>query len=452
MAGTARRSDPFDHVCRGAAAASALMVLVAIWAAPAPPLQDLPEWIWQGELGARLIRGEAAQEVAFKSWPVPNSLTQTGLTLGALAGAPVLAARLLATAALGLAAALAAAAGRRAGPGRAGPVGLAALSLGLGSAFFNGYLAFVLGILGVVLLIPRLERGEPFRAGWMAAASVAAFLAHGVALGVLTVLVGAWWLFGPLRIRHVFALSPGWALFGWYLAAEAAGRLGAEGGPAEEGARAGGGPLAEAAWLAAYKVYTAAKLGPYRNLLLDEGTDFDRLPAVFWAGAAANLAWAGVAGALFAWLLLAARRRAELRPAALAAGVMAAMFLAMPPALAGMVNPGERLLFAAALTALAAGAPALPLRGARALGAASLMLPVSAGLLMSFALAERPLPRLREPPPEQKLSTLFSHAPERMMFRLRDMEARETSLPALTFRTGLLREAPGAKGREAGGG
>jgi hypothetical protein len=422
-----------ERALEAAMAAFAGLLLAAVWIGPAPPLQDLMEWAWQGAVAAELRAGAAFEDVAFKTWPSPNSMLQALLWLGAEAGAPVLAARIAASAALAGGVGLALAAKRRGGAG----AGMAVLSVAGGSVFLNGYLAFLTGALALAAAALALQRGWRPRALAVAAAAVAAFFIHGMALAGLSVLTAAHVLFGALRARHLAALLPGYALLGWSVAA---GWLG-ETLPDAGAARLDPAGLAR---LAAYKVYTLAKSGPYGNLLFDGVSDALRFAPGYWAGVALNLVWAALAALAAAAALRRGLAAPARRASAAAALALLALFVATPGLDAPVVNPGERFLAMALLLIFALLGDLAPPRLMAALGAVSVA-GVATALMLALGAASmdvaRTAPQAVQPRDAQHL---FGHRPGHFIHRLGQLEAGgPRPSDGIEFRSGLLmREGP----------
>lgn len=437
-------------LCLGLAALVGGIILVA----PYPPLQDFPEWAYQGHLLARLIRGLPIGEIGLAEAPVPNTSVQLLLGLLSLAMPATAAARLFLLSLVGTSAALALALGRRYQPGARGAfAALLLVAVFLNAAFWNGYANFQLGmlLLGAWFLLPEARRGQ---AGPIMGFGLALFFTHAMAFFALCVLLGLAALPDRRRIMATaLGLAPAVALTGWYVAADA-------GGGATEITASDG-----LASFVAYKLYTIAKLGPYHNFVFATGGDIVTRPAAYRAGVAINTGFAlGLVAALLLGLRTAIRTRrlasAPLSAAPmtsvplpwaplLAAAVLLGLFAVLPDMVQNVVNPGERLLLPALLMLLLV--LPLPVGLVRALGLGALVL--GASLLPLLATG----PGRQGPVHFTELRTetagLFRHRPTAFACKwqemLRNAAAGDTPREKLAFRTSLLvgATAAGCTGR-----
>ncbi|MBK1658842.1 hypothetical protein CKO45_11420 [Paracraurococcus ruber] len=330
-----------------------LAAALAILLPPYPPLQDFPEWAWQGDLLARILGGESLPGLSLATWPVPNSSVQAMLGLLSLALPAAVAAKAFLLALVAAAVALALALGWRyqpQAPGAFAAVLLVAVFLHAG--FWNGYANYQLGLLllGAWFLLPEARRGQALP---ILAFSLLIFFTHAMVFAAFGLLLGLSALLRWRLLPTILGLLPAAALTLWYLAAGA-------GGQATEARSLGG----VAAFLG-YKAYTLAKLGPYHNFVFATGGDAALRPALHWGGAAANALFAaGLGLALLLGLQAAWRDRRLAWPALLAAGLLLAGFAVLPDLVQNVVNPGERLLLPALLILLLVlPLPALLLRG-----------------------------------------------------------------------------------------
>ncbi|TDH62024.1 hypothetical protein E2C06_13730 [Dankookia rubra] len=409
-------------LCLGALVAAVLVL------APYPPLQDFPEWAYQGHLLARLLRGLPIGEIHLATTPVPNSSVQLLLGLLSLAMPAALAARLFLLGLVGASVAVSLGLGRRCQP--AAPGAFAALLLVavfLNAAFWNGYVNFQLGmvLLGAWFLLPEARRASPWP---IMGFGLVIFFTHAMVFFAFCALLGATALLDRRRIiPTAIGLLPAAILTGWYIATDA-------GGGATETSATGG----PAAFLA-YKLYTVAKLGPYHNFVFGEGGDIVTRPAVYWAGAAVNLAFAaGLAALLGLGLRAAIRgRRLAWAPLLAAAGLLA-LFAVLPDLVQNVVNPGERLMLPALLMLLLV----LPLPAAlvRALGLGAVVLGACLLLLLATDHAWREPVHYTELRAET--AGLFRHRPTAFACKWQEMlrSAAAGDLPRepLAFRTSLL--------------
>jgi hypothetical protein len=241
-------------------------------------------------------------------------------------------------------------------------------------------------------------------------------------------LLGATALLDRPRILATMAgLLPAAMLTSWYVATDA-------GGGTTETSGASG-----LAGFVAYKLYTIAKLGPYHNFVFAEGGDIVTHPALYWAGAAINLAFAaGLVASLGLGLHTAIRsRRLPWAPLLAAAGLLA-LFAVLPDLVQNVVNPGERLMLPALLMLLLV--LPLPVLLLRALGLGAVVLASCLLLLMATDHA------WREPVHYTELHAdtagLFRHRPTAFACKWQEMQrsaaAADTPHEPLAFRTSLL--------------
>jgi hypothetical protein len=343
------RLDGRERVLRTAAALAVLAAALTVLLRAFPPLQDFPEWMYQGWLLKELALGnEAVSDIArLAPIPVPNSTLQLLLAGLNFAVDPITAGRLTALLYLlvGYAGTLAIS---RAAPAaiRGSTELLLVLCLVLSSRFWNGYLAAQLGLWMIAWLLLRadsqLRRGEAASPRWLAGlalAGVAIFFTHGVAYGAYLLALG--WLVLTARQPQVLAAAvPSALLAGWY----ALGRSALPDGGVTEGLT----PWLSLLEAIPYKVYTAAKYGPFVNFYSAPGASaLQEWPALYWSGAVLNLLCAAALCLLAAWALVLRRRELWLR-APVASGTAAVCFAAF--ALLpfrdwlGVVNLGERVL------------------------------------------------------------------------------------------------------------
>jgi hypothetical protein len=332
---------------------SILGLIIAAWtatlvAAPVLPLQDIPDWTYQGWLLERLLAGDPRAAVELKTYPVPNTLvTLIAAMLVPLFG-PDEAGRLLAVLALGGVAAgcAALAVGARAG-GWSATILFAIV--GLSTPFLLGYVAFTLGM-GLLALALAAERSRQLSARAVLGWSLLLFFTHAIPFFVFLLTIG-WHHVILLRVRaSVAALLPSLALAIWYAAARL---LGYEPAGASEPASATG--ALTLLWeQLRWKPFTAAAAGPWRDMRVGDAPllPLDAL-GTHWL-LAFNLIFTA---ALVAVVARAAWHRvatdAQLRLHFVPPAVLIALFIAAPPIdFFGLINAGERFWLAACLLLL----------------------------------------------------------------------------------------------------
>ena len=410
-----------------------LAIAAAVVFAPYPPLQDFPEWAYQGELLARLARGLPAAEASLVAHPVPNSLAQALLGLLSLVLPATLAARVFLLGLLGAGLAVALALARQRQPASAGAfAGVLIVSIFCNTPFWNGYVNYQLALLlfAAWFVVPAARRAEALP---ILGFSLPIFLAHAAVFAAFCILIG---VRGLLRRRlwpALLGLAPALLFATWYVLAKA---------PVAEEPAAGIGGLG--AFLA-YKAYTLTKLGPYHNFVFATGGDDALRPALYWAGAAANLLYTAILGAaLGAGLWRAARDRVLSASFVLAALLLLGGFLVLPRVAQHVINPGERLMIPGLLLLLlAAPLPPLALRPLAALGglalAANLLVLAMPGIPWATPVHFRDMAAMGG------ARSLFRHRPTSFACKWEELRHGEASGEAprlpISFRTSLLATA-----------
>lgn len=375
-----------------AAVAFALVAGIAVWliASPFPRLQDLPEWMYQGQLVARLLQGDADARalVRFAPYLPPNALSQ--LILGAfnLVMPPLAAGLLLVLGYLAAFLALAVLIARDAAPGTRGQLILLLVgTFALGLGFWKGLINYQAGLL-VFGAFVWLWTIKGRRSPWLLfGASILCFLAHATVFAVFVLYVllddmlrDPGRRFKLPRLPILAALVPSLLLLVGYAVANAT----------QFDPSPAGGPLATEDTFGrfiAYKLYTVMKLGPMRNFEPEKAVSFlSGQPALYWLGVGLNGAFASVLGlAMVAGLLRRGRRGrwrgGALLPLALVLCVTPVVALT-PPTIFHVNNLGERMMIPTVL-AVVATTP-LPQAGLRVLAVLILCaLPLTVSYLIS---------------------------------------------------------------------
>ncbi|HUY18551.1 MAG TPA: hypothetical protein VMV15_04930 [Candidatus Binataceae bacterium] len=99
--GSTSRSDA-SVIFRGVVAFALANALWLIWSSRFPPLQDYPDWVYQGWLLSRIISGHAMSGYTLAHYPVPNTSVTLALGLLDLAIAPQISGKILLTLIVGL--------------------------------------------------------------------------------------------------------------------------------------------------------------------------------------------------------------------------------------------------------------------------------------------------------------------------------------------------------------
>lgn len=405
-----------DRVFLGAGVLALLLAAALNFRGAGFALQDFNEWAYQGWVIGQILRGE---EIGFgiKPWPVPNAAAQfllgvLNLPFGARA-AGVLYLTLYLAGMGWLAVAVA-----RARGGFNAATFLLAVCVGvLNSPYWDGYANSQLGTALYLIHVLRERRGATSVA-WDVLMGVALFFCHAVLLGVFA-------LHAVLRGR-VWVLGPAFGLLGWYLLRDA--NYG-------EAIPAFGTSVGE---FIAYKVYSAAKLGPYQNFVFGAEGDAVRAPFFYAFGVLANLVFVVVAVVPLGFALLGRIRAGDRSAPMLTAGACLVGYLVLPSAMFGVVNVGERLLVVGLLVILAL-CPDIRMR--RPLGAMVALLLPAMGLYLHLILPAVPPAReighLAAHDDGQRTKLLFWHRPFHFQGQIAAAEKGEAV--ALRFSTSVLR-------------
>lgn len=405
-----------DRVFVGAGVLALLLAAALNLRGPAFALQDFNEWVYQGWVIGQILRGEAIG-FGIKPWPVPNAAAQMllgvlNLAFGARAAGVVFLTGYLAG--MGwLAVAVA-----RARGGFDPATFLLAVCVGvLNSPYWDGYANSQLGTALYLIHVLRERRGGT-PVAWDLGMGVALFFCHAVLLGVFA-------LHAALRGR-VWVVGPGLGLLAWYLLRDE--NYG-------EAIPAFGTSVGE---FVAYKVYSAAKLGPYQNFIIGAVGDAERAPFLYGFGVLANLVFVVVALVPLGFALSGRLRAGDRSAPMLTAGACLVGYLVLPSALFGVVNVGERLLVVGLLVVLAL-CPDIRMR--RPFGAAVALLLPAMGLYLHLILPAVPpaegVGHLAAHEDAQRTRLLFWHRV--FQFEGQIAAAQRGEAVALRFATSVLR-------------
>jgi hypothetical protein len=313
-----------------------MIIALAVFSFPYAPLEDLPEWIYQGYIFNKLAAGVPSPDFALKSFPVPYALFQSIASLCLLFASPMATSRIV----VGIYAVLALLAVHRVilryrlDPLVAWPL-LVSIVI-LNSPFWNGYMGYQFGLIVILFYLALAERAQT-DAGWIFLFSVLAFFAHGWAFVSILVLIGINALYARRILASSVAIAPSILLVVWY-----------------QTHNVNPGVLTELFQVGqvnifVYKIYTLLKAAPFHNPIafnfnasaqygaayLGSGLLID---AVFMA---ALLVLAVDAIRKSGWQLILGR------PQLLAGVILVLLAAALPRTGFGMANPGERVLYPA---------------------------------------------------------------------------------------------------------
>jgi hypothetical protein len=202
-AGPTSRSDA-SVIFRGVVAFALANALWLIWSSRFPPLQDYPDWVYQGWLLSRIISGHAMSGYAVAHYPVPN--TSVTLTLGLLdlAIAPEISGKILLTLIVGLFVFGSIYLLKSLNRSERNPLLLAPLVLVFNFSLLFGGLACALGLGGFFLyagyLFRRLSRPATINPLIVLIASCALFLTHIADYGAAGLVTAAIFITQPDRL------------------------------------------------------------------------------------------------------------------------------------------------------------------------------------------------------------------------------------------------------------
>jgi hypothetical protein len=329
--GPSRRAASVTETVVGLTVGALIVMLVGFL--PFPPLQDFPEWIYQSHVIGELLRGRPSPYFYLHPYPVPYCASQLimaalDVVLGTAVGPKVFVAAYLALGYL-----LSVKLSRRYELYEPLVLPLLVGFIVCNSTFFSGYANYQIGLL---VLIGYLCLDDARQASVPASALFAllAFAAHGFAFVGLAILAGSKAIVQRRVPAFVVSMVPAGLLAAWYLLAQT-------GAPALAGIVRYGSPR-----FFAYKLYTLAKAGPYRNFWIGPSGDLQQGARwLYAAGVTVNLAFAALIALGLARLLVSERSDPDLRWVRLAAGALLAGFLFSPDVALGVVNPGERFLY-----------------------------------------------------------------------------------------------------------
>jgi hypothetical protein len=315
-----------------------LFVLLGIAALDFPyaPLQDLPEWIFQGYAFDRLVAGAPSVIYEIKRFPVPYALGQLIISACLVFASPSATSRiLLALYTVTVLSAIDRVVVRYGVQQFVGwPIFLSIIALN--APFWNGYVAYQIGLI-VLLLYLSLQPEARTDAKIVLLFSILAFFSHGCVFFAFAVFVGVYALHAHRVVQCLLGMLPSFVLLAWYLVGN--------GLSAKVDMISG----VEQANFVFYKIYTLLKVAPYHDPLV-----FSFNPAVHFGqaylacGLAVDFVFAVALGVLIVFAVQRTGYRAlTLKPEFIAGALLLALTLVLPRTAAGLVNPGERLLYPA---------------------------------------------------------------------------------------------------------
>jgi hypothetical protein len=321
----------------------AAIVMLAIFAFPYAPLEDLPEWVYQGYIFNKLAAGFPSPDFVLKTFPVPYALFQTIVSACLLFASPMAASRIvvLLYAAVALFAVDRLIVRQRLDPFVAWPL-LISIAV-LNSPFWNGYMGYQFGLIVILLYLALPDRAR-VDARWISLFSVLAFFAHGWAFVSILVLIGCNALFERRVLAACVGIAPSIALLVWYQIRNV------NPGELNEFLQVGH------VNIFAYKIYTVLKAAPFHNPIVFSFNASERYGIAYLVAGLIIDAIFLIALAVLA--VLAIRKSGWIailrRPQLLAGGLLLLLAASLPPTGFGMANPGERVLYPAIIALLIA--------------------------------------------------------------------------------------------------
>jgi hypothetical protein len=315
-----------------------------IWSNRFIPMADYPDWVYQGFLFSRMLRGKLPAAFSPKSYPVPNSIPTVAMGLLGFIVAPEVAGKLVMSAAVVLFALASIYFFKSAKIAERNPVYLVPLLFVFNCWFFFGELSYLFG-LGLLFLytgylIRRLDDGVRLN-GWIVfAALLATFFAHPIPFAIALLISALYFLKRPSRdlaIRFSAAGTLPALLAVWFIA----GRILH---PSSKAVKLWEG------W-SAHQILGRFLMAfsPFQEFLPWIGISTPGMKLAAAINVALALTAVVALGASVVWLA-AERRHASLMLQA--AGICSVLFVAAGYSLAGWIGPGERFIYPAAWFAL----------------------------------------------------------------------------------------------------
>jgi hypothetical protein len=316
---------------------------LAVFLFPYAPLEDLPEWIYQGYIFNKLASGTASPDFVLKTFPVPYALFQSIASACLLFASPMATTRIVVFlyAGLSLCASNRVIARYRLDPFVAWPLLISAVVLN--SPFWNGYMGYQFGLVVILFYLALPERAQR-DARWICLFSCLAFFAHGWAFIAILIFIGCNALLTRCIVAASLGVAPSVGLLAWY-----------------QVRNVNPGTLSEFLHvehvnILAYKIYTVLKAAPFHNPIVFSFNASERYGLGFLgAGLIVDTVFLL---ALTALAVLAIRKSGWIailrRPQMLAGGILLLLSAGLPPTGFGMANPGERVMYPAIIALMIA--------------------------------------------------------------------------------------------------
>jgi hypothetical protein len=303
---------------------------------PYAPLQDLPEWVYQGYLFNELISGKPSSEFALTTYPVPYALFQLTTSAVLLLFSPMMTSKIVVII-YGLLVLLAIHLfiSRAKIDPLVGWVFLTSVAA-LNSPFWNGYMGYQFGLIVLLfyLSLSSEARTEVFP---LLLFSLLAFFSHGIIYASILVFAGIFSLYNRRIFQCALGLLPSLCLVVWYKLKNRS-----------------TGEMNELFQLhdvntVAYKIYSLLKAAPYHNAILSNFNSVEYFGSLYIIlGMLIDAIFMLSLGMLaYAAVTRSSLRAIALKPEFVIAAILLLVAIALPPAVLGIANPGERLTYPA---------------------------------------------------------------------------------------------------------
>ncbi|HXW72885.1 MAG TPA: hypothetical protein VEK34_15920 [Methylocella sp.] len=313
-----------------------IIISLAVFSFPYAPLEDLPEWIYQGYIFNKLVAGAPSLDFSLKTFPVPYALFQSIVSFCLIFVSPMITSRIviLLYAALALFAVYRVILRYRLDGLVAWPLLISIVILN--SPFWNGYMGYQFGLI-VILLYLGLPDDSQTDTRWVCLFPVLAFFAHGWAFVSILVLMGANALYQRRVAAGCVGIVPSMLLLVWYQTYSV-----------NPGALNELYPVGQIN-IFAYKIYTLLKAAPFHNPI---ALSFNASEQYGTAYLTTGLLIDAIFMLALLLLVVSAIRKSDLglilrRPQLLAGGLLVLIAAGLPRTGFGMANPGERVLYPA---------------------------------------------------------------------------------------------------------
>ncbi|GEM_PF-3530754 len=331
----------------------ALNAIIYIWLFRFLPLQDYPDWLFQGHIFSEMLKGHAAGSYSLLRYPIPNTISTLIIGLLGLAFSPEASGKLFLSCYTLLFVFSSFYLFRQFTRGEKSPLILIPLLFIFNNNFFLGNINYLTGLsllfLGMGLLFKHKDSPEKAGMWSILILSLLIFLSHGIIYFIWLAFLAVFALLHAKRKQFAglaLGTAPSLALLAGYILSRPAGQDAA----ATSGA------------LQFLKFKTASAIGcfsilPHFYPYLSAG-DLLMKAAVF-------VNYAVCAGILLAFIFSLKTGIAGLKENKLVIGAAALclfLFLAAPSFLAGVVDPGQRFLYPAFWLALAMLSQRIPPR------------------------------------------------------------------------------------------